>query len=128
LTIFTVNKKTNLKFFQKTDLDYKNVPLGTCIDHDVTTPDVFEFYLQCMEYEKGSNSPVQFICAYNTNEDISMTDFEKITFNQSYYRWNSSGPTRIPIALVNAEEANKYSNRFLTHEVLPCLKNSPYFI
>ena len=128
LTIFTVNKKTNLKFFQKTDLDYKNVPLGTCIDHDVTTPDVFEFYLQCMEYEKGSNSPVQFICVYNTNEDISMTDFEKITFNQSYYRWNSSGPTRIPVALVNAEEANKYSNRFLTHEVLPCLKNSPYFI
>jgi hypothetical protein len=94
----------------------------------VTTPDVFEFYLQCMEYEKGSNSPVQFICVYNTNEDISMTDFEKITFNQSYYRWNSSGPTRIPVALVNAEEANKYSNRFLTHEVLPCLKNSPYFI
>ena len=128
LTIFTVNKKTNLKFFQKTDLDYKNVPIGTCIDQDVTTPDIFEFYLQCMEYEKGSNSPVQFICAYNTNEDISMTDFEKITFNQSYYRWNSSGPTRIPIALVNAEEANKYCNRFLTHEVLPCLKNSPYFI
>ena len=38
-----------------------------------------------------------------------MTDFEKITFNQSYYRWNSSGPIRIPITLVNAEEANKYS-------------------
>jgi hypothetical protein len=41
-----------------------------------------------------------------------MTDFEKITFNQSYYRWNSSGPIRIPIILVNAEEANKYSNNF----------------
>ena len=75
----------------------------------MTTPDVFEFYLQCMEYEKGSNSPAQFICACNTNEDISMIDFEKITFNQSYYRSNSSGPTRIPIVLVNAEEVNKYS-------------------
>ena len=127
-TIFSVNKKTNLKFYQKHDLDYKTVPLGTCIDQGVTTPDVFEFYLQCMEFEKGGASPVQFLCIFNNNEKISMTDFEKITFNQSYYRWNSSGPTRIPVALVNAEEANKYSNRFLTHEVLPCLKNSPYFI
>ena len=128
LTIFSVNKKTNLKFYQKVNLDYKNVPIGTCIDQGVTTPDVFEFYLQCMEFERGGSSPVQFLCIFNNNEEISMTDFERITFNQSYYRWNSSGPTRIPVALVNAEEANKYCNRFLTHEVLPCLKNTPYFI
>ena len=81
-----------------------------------------------MEYEKGGSSPVQFLCIYNNNEEISMTDFEKITFNQSYYRWNSTGPSRIPIALINAEECNKFCNRFLTHEVLPSLKNSPYFI
>ena len=128
LTIFSVNKKTNLKFFQNNNSEYKNVPIGTCIDQDVTTPDVFEFYLQCMEFEKGSSTPIQFLCMFNNNEDISMTDFEKITFNQSFYRWNSSGPTRYPVALVNAEEANKYCNRFLTHDVLPCLKNSPYFI
>lgn len=128
LTIFSVNKKSNLKFFQKLDLEYKNVPIGTCIDGEVTTPEVFEFYLQCVEYEKGGSSPVQFLCIYNNNEEISMTDFEKITFNQSYYRWNSTGPSRIPIALINAEECNKFCNRFLTHEVLPSLKNSPYFI
>lgn len=128
LTIFSVNKKANLKFYQKFDSDYRNVPIGTCIDQDVTTPELFEFYLQCVEYQKGVTSPVQFLCIYNSNEDISMTDFEKITLNQSYYRWNTSGPFRIPVALANAEEANKYSKRFLTHEVLPCLKNSPYFI
>ena len=128
LTIFIVNKRANLKFFQKIDSKYNNVPIGTCIDEDVTIPDTFEFYLQCIEYEKGGNSPVQFLCIYNNNEDISMTDFEKITFNQSYYRWNSSGPTRIPVALLNAEECNRYCNRYLAHEVLPCLKNSPYFI
>ena len=128
LTIFTVNKRTNLKFFQKLDSDYRNVPIGTCIDGEVTIPDAFEFYLQCIEFEKGGNVPAQFLCIYNNNEDISMTDFEKITFNQSYYRWNSSGPTRIPVALVNAEECNRYCNRYLTHDVLPCLKNSPYFI
>ena len=128
LTIFSVNKRSNLKFYQKAETEYKVVPIGTCIDQEVTTPDIFEFYLQCMHIEKGGMSPVQFLCVFNNNDEISMTDFEKITFNQSYYRWNSSGPTRIPVALVNAEEANRFNNRFLNHEVLPCLKNTPYFI
>ena len=128
LTIFSVNKKTNLKFYQKAEIDYKIVPIGTCIDQEVTTPDIFEFYLQSMHLDKGAGSPVHFLCVFNNNEDISMTDFEKITFNLSYYRWNSSGPTRIPIALVNAEEANRFNFRFLKNDILPCLKNTPYFI
>ena len=129
LTIFNVNKKPNMKFFQKVDKNsYKSVPLGTCIDEEVVTPDLFEFYLQSMEFEKGIAMPVQYICVSNNNEELSMSDFEEITFNQSYYRWNSSGPTRIPVALTNAEEMNKYCKKYLSHEVLPCLKDSPYFI
>ena len=129
LTLFNVNKRTNLKFFQKLEKnEYKSVPIGTCIDEDVVTPDVFEFYLQSMEYEKGISIPVQYLCLFNNNEELTMTDFEEITFNQSYYRWNSNGPSKIPVALANAEEANKYCSRYLTHDVLPCLKNSPYFI
>ena len=129
LTVFNVNKKTNLKFFEKLEKDsYKSVPIGTCIDDEVTTPDLFEFYLQCMEYEKGVSIPVQYLCLFNNNEDLTMTDFEEITFNQSYYRWNSSGPTRIPVALANAEEMNRYHSKYLTHDVLNSLKDSPYFI
>ena len=129
LTVFNVNKRTNLKFFEKLEKDsYKSVPIGTCIDDEVTTPESFEFYLQCMEYEKGVSIPVQYLCLFNNNEDLTMTDFEEITFNQSYYRWNSSGPTRIPVALANAEEMNRYHSKYLTHDVLNSLKDSPYFI
>ena len=129
LTVFNVNKRTNLKFFEKLEKDsYKSVPIGTCIDDEVITPDLFEFYLQCMEYEKGVSIPVQYLCIFNNNEDLTMTDFEEITFNQSYYRWNSSGPTRIPVALANAEEMNRYHSKYLTHDVLNSLKDSPYFI
>ena len=129
LTVFNVNKRTNLKFFEKLEKDsYKSVPIGTCIDDEVTTPELFEFYLQCMEYEKGVSIPVQYLCLFNNNEDLTMTDFEEITFNQSYYRWNSSGPTRIPVALANAEEMNRYHSKYLTHDVLNSLKDSPYFI
>ena len=129
LTVFNVNKRTNLKFFEKLEKDsYKSVPIGTCIDDEVTTPELFEFYLQCMEYEKDVSIPVQYLCLFNNNEDLTMTDFEEITFNQSYYRWNSSGPTRIPVALANAEEMNRYHSKYLTHDVLNSLKDSPYFI
>ena len=129
LTVFNVNKRTNLKFFEKLEKDsYKSVPIGTCIDDEVTTPELFEFYLQCMEYEKGVSIPVQYLCLFNNNEDLTMTDFEEITFNQSYYRWNTSGPTRIPVALANAEEMNRYHSKYLTHDVLNSLKDSPYFI
>ena len=129
LTIFNVNKKTNLKFFEKLEKNsYKSVPIGTCIDDEVTSPELFEFYLQCIEYEKGISIPVQYLCLFNNNEELTMTDFEEITFNQSYYRWNSSGPCRIPVALANAEEMNRYHSKYLTHDVLPCLKDSPYFI
>ena len=129
LTIFNVNKRTNLKFFQKIEKNnYKSIPIGTCIDEEVITPDLFEFYLQSMEYEKGTSIPVQYLCLFNNNEELTMTDFEEITFNQSYYRWNSSGPCRIPVALTNAEDMNRYCSKYLTHDVLPCLKDSPYFI
>ena len=129
LTIFNVNKRTNLKFFQKIEKNnYKSIPIGTCIDEEVITPDLFEFYLQSMEFEKGNSIPVQYLCLFNNNEELTMTDFEEITFNQSYYRWNSSGPCRIPVALTNAEDMNRYCSKYLTHDVLPCLKDSPYFI
>ena len=73
LTIFNVNKRTNLKFFEKLEKNnYKSLPLGTCIDEDVITPDVFEFYLQCPEDERL----VHFLCLYNNNDELTINDFE----------------------------------------------------
>ena len=128
LTIFSVNKKTDLKFFEKTNKGYYNIPTGTVIDKDVISPDVFEFYLQCPEVDRGTGSPVHFLCLYNNNEDLTVNDFEEITYQQSYYYWNWSGPIRIPAALKYAEVANSFSSKNLKGEVITRLKNSPYFI
>ena len=35
ITVFTVNKKTDLKFFENVNGGYKNIPMGTVIDKDV---------------------------------------------------------------------------------------------
>ena len=128
LTVFTVNKKTDLKFFENSSHGYKNIPMGTVIDKDVISPDVFEFYLQCPDVDRGCASPVHFLCVYNNNEDITINDFEDISYKQSFYYWNWPGPIRIPAALKYAEVANSFSSKNLTHEVKDELKNSPYYI
>ena len=128
LTIFSVNRRTELKFFEKCKNGYKNIPLGSVIDQKVVNPDVFEFYLQCPEVQLGTASPVHFLCIYNNNENISLDDYEKITFHQSFYYWNWSGPIRIPAVLKNAELANAFSSKNLKNDVLKNLKSTPYYI
>ena len=129
LTIFSVNKRTELKFFEKTKNNgYKNIPLGSVIDQKVINPDIFEFYLQCPEVTLGSASPVHFVCIYNNNEDISFEDYEKITFYQSFYYWNWTGPVRIPAVLKFAEIANSFTTKNIKNEVLKDLKSTPYYI
>lgn len=128
LTVFGVNKKTELKFFEKFNSGYKNIPSGTVIDQKVVSPDVFEFYLQCPEVDRGTGSPVHFLCLYNTNNSLTINEFEEISLLQSYYYWNWPGPVRIPAALKYAEVANTFSSRNLKNEVIQNLKKSPYFI
>ena len=128
LTVFTVNKKTDLKFFENVNGGYKNIPMGTVIDKDVISPDLFEFYLQCPDVDRGCASPVHFLCVYNNNNDMTINDYEDISYKQSFYYWNWPGPIRVPAALKYAEVANTFSNKYLAHEVKDELKDSPYFI
>lgn len=128
LTVFTVNKKTDLKFFENVNGGYKNIPMGTVIDKDVISPDLFEFYLQCPDVDRGCASPVHFLCVFNNNEDMTINDYEDISYKQSFYYWNWPGPIRVPAALKYAEVANTFSNKYLVHEVKNELKDSPYFI
>ena len=128
LTIFGVNKKTDLKFFEKSNGGYRNIPAGTVIDKNVVSPDVFEFYLQCPEVDKGTGSPVHFLCLYNNNDELTINDFEEITYQQSYYYWNWPGPIRIPAALKYAEVANTFCGKNIKGSIRDNLKDSPYFI
>jgi len=128
LSIFGVNKKTDLKFFERSNDGYRNIPAGTVIDKNVVSPDVFEFYLQCPEVDKGTGSPVHFLCLYNNNDDLTINDFEEITYQQSYYYWNWPGPIRIPAALKYAEVANTFCGKNIKGSIRDNLKDSPYFI
>ena len=92
------------------------------------SPGVFEFYLQCPEVDRGTGSPVHFLCLHNDNEELTVNDFEEITYKQSFYYWNWSGPIRVPAALKYAEVANTFCGKNIKGEIINKLKDSPYFI
>ena len=128
VSIFSVNKRTDLKFFERSNGGYRNLPSGTVIDKTIISPEVFEFYLQCPEVDRGTGSPVHFLCLYNNNDNLTANDFEEITYKQSFYYWNWPGPIRIPVALKYAEVANTFCGKNIKGIVRTELKNSPYFI
>ena len=127
LTFFLVSKKPDLKFVKKSE-KYENVIPGTVIDEDIVNPGIFEFYLQSVNYTKGYATPIYYLCIFNNNEDITMTEFEKITYYMTYYHWNTCGTSSIPVPLRYAEDCNRFTNKYLKEDVQEDLKSTPYFI
>ena len=127
LTFFLVSKKPDLKFVKKSE-KYENVIPGTVIDEDIVNPGIFEFYLQSVNYTKGYATPIYYLCIFNNNEDITMTEFEKITYYMTYYHWNVCGTSSIPVPLRYAEDCNRFTNKYLKEDVQEDLKSTPYFI
>ena len=78
LILFTANIKTDLKFFQNSFDEIKNIPIGTVIGKDVISSDAFE---------RGCASPVHFIYIYNNNRRMIINIFE-VSFKKSFYYWN----------------------------------------
>jgi hypothetical protein len=130
LAVFSVNKRTDLKFFERKGPKMSNIPMGCVIDQDVVSPDHYEFYLQCPEVTQGTASPVHFFNMYRNFDEINNDEFEEIAFKNSFYYWNWPGPIRTPVVLKYAEIQNMFSNKVGINmtEISEVLKSSPYFI
>ena len=71
---------------------------------------------------------VKYTCLYNNNNDLSLEDFEDITYKQCYYYWNISGPIQIPAPLKYAQVANNFNIKNITGNINDYIKDKPYFI
>ena len=126
---FSVNKKTDLKFFQEKDkYNYSNPDNGTVVDTDVVHPDHFEFYLQPQFVNQGTATPVHYHVLYD-NTNIPIEALENITYKQTYYYWNWPGPIREPAALKFAEVCNSFTSRYMNNEFSQDrLRDTPFYI
>ena len=126
-SVISVNKKTDLKFFQTEDDKVMNPPSGTVVDCDVTTPEYFEFYLQPQYVNQGTATPVHFHCIWDTT-GMPLEIMEQITFNQTFYYWNWNGPIREPAALKFAEVCSQFNAKVKMDSVPDKLMHTPYYI
>ena len=128
IAVIAVNKKTDLKFFQAEEgKNVANPPSGTVVDTDVTTPNYFEFYLQPQYVNQGTATPVHFHCIYDTT-GMPLEIMESVTYNQTFYYWNWSGPIREPAALKFAEVCSQFYAKVKLDKVSENLMDSPYYI
>ena len=129
ICFFSVNKKTDLKFFQEKDRhNYSNPDNGTVVDTDVVHPDHFEFYLQPQFVNQGTATPVHYHVLYDDTK-IPIEALENITYKQTYYYWNWPGPIREPAALKFAEVCNSFTARYMNNEFSQDeLRDTPFYI
>ena len=124
----SVNKKTDLKFFQEKGRGYENPQSGTVIDTEVIAPNDYQFYLQPQYVNQGTATPVEYHVIYDTI-NMPIEDLEKITFYQTFYYWNWPGPIREPAALKFAEVCNGFTSKYLGNDfVHEKLNNTPFYI
>ena len=127
-SFISVNKKTELKFFQNNNNELKNPPSGTVIDTDIINDDFYDFYIQPQYVNMGSATPVHYHCLFDST-GMPLEIMEKITYNMTYYYWNWSGPIREPAALKFADTCNNFIGKIQIGEnINDKLKNSPYYI
>lgn len=127
-----VNKKSSLKFFEKssntnyknknTDRDfYDNPDAGLLICDQVTNPNSFEFYIQPQKVNQGTATPTCYQVEYGNMNEPEM--LPKLTFDLCFLYSNWRGAVRVPAPLKYAEKLAKVKNGI--HEDL---KNSLSFI
>jgi hypothetical protein len=127
-TFVLVNKRSEAKFFENQEgIQISNPRAGLVIDTQVTSSEMYEFYLQPHDVSRGTATMTHFHCIYDSIE-LELEKLEDITHRLCYYYWNWPGAIRIPSALKFAEVANKFSSKYLSENVRDTLRNSPYFI
>ena len=104
-----VNKKVNLKFFEKEKNfgqgKYFNPDSGLLIMNDLVEKDQFEFYIQPQVVNSGCATPTSFQVAYG---NLNLADeLPKITYDLCYMYSNWKGPVRVPAPLKYAEKLAK---------------------
>ena len=125
----SINKKTELKFFEITENRYLNNPrIGTVIDTEVTNSDYYEFYLQPQYVNMGTATPVHYHCLFDSTQ-MPIEIMEEITYNMTYYYWNWNGPIREPAALKFADVCNSFIGKIkIEGNVNNQLDIYPYYI
>ena len=117
-----VNTKTNFKFFEKDNGNYKNPQEGLLIfDEKVIHKNCFEFYIQPQKVTGGSATPTCYHVAHGNLDFPEL--IPKLTYDLCYLYNNwQEGAVRVPHVLKSAEKLSKMTSKVTRQQLNKDLK------
>ena len=121
-----VNKKTNLKFFEKDGNRFSNSNPGLIVHDCIVRQDIHEFYIQPQFVNEGCATPTNYHVAYG---NLNIPEYiPHLTLGLCYNYANWQGPIRVPAPLKNAEKLSKLVSKYLKAELNQALSNTQCYL
>ncbi|XP_063276175.1 piwi-like protein 2 [Prinia subflava] len=95
LVVVVVQKQLSTNFYSLKGEEFVSPPMGTVIDHSITSPDGQDFFLLAHHSHQGCSVPTRYTCVWNT-ASLSSEHLQRLTFKLCHLYWNWPGTVRVP--------------------------------
>lgn len=98
LTMILVNKRIGARFYMRTQGDqFINPPPGTVVDHSVTRPERFDFYLISQSTRNGTITPTYYNIIHDESGFVPAAEIhQKLAYKLCLMYYNWAGSVRVP--------------------------------
>uniref|UniRef100_A0A8C3U815 Piwi like RNA-mediated gene silencing 2 n=1 Tax=Catharus ustulatus TaxID=91951 RepID=A0A8C3U815_CATUS len=127
LVVVVVQKQLSTNFYCLTGEDLVSPPLGTVIDHGVTSSGWQDFFLLAHHSRQGCSVPTRYICMWNT-ANLSPEHLQRLTFKLCHLYWNWPGTIRVPAPCKYAHKLALLVGQVLHHEPSALFSEQLFFL
>ncbi|XP_064256402.1 piwi-like protein 2 [Passer domesticus] len=127
LVVVVVQKQLSTNFYCLTGEEFVSPPLGTVIDHGVTSSGRQDFFLLAHHSRQGCSVPTRYICMWNT-ANLSSEHLQRLTFKLCHLYWNWPGTVRVPAPCKYAHKLAFLVGQVLHHEPSAHLCEQLFFL
>ncbi|XP_038016084.1 piwi-like protein 2 [Motacilla alba alba] len=127
LVVVVVQKQLSTNFYCVTGEEFVSPPLGTVIDHGVTSSGRQDFFLLAHHSRQGCSVPTRYICMWNT-ANLSSEHLQRLTFKLCHLYWNWPGTVRVPAPCKYAHKLAFLVGQVLHHEPSAHLCEQLFFL
>uniref|UniRef100_A0A8C5TS28 Piwi-like protein 2 n=1 Tax=Malurus cyaneus samueli TaxID=2593467 RepID=A0A8C5TS28_9PASS len=128
LVVVVVQKQLSTNFYCLTGKELVPPPLGTVIDHSVTSSSGWQdFFLLAHHSRQGCSVPTRYICMWNTAK-LSSEHLQRLTFKLCHMYWNWPGTVRVPAPCKYAHKLAFLVGQVLHHEPSAHLCEQLFFL
>jgi aubergine len=107
-----VNKRVNTRIIADNGGKLANPMPGTVLDHSITQPDVYDFYMVNTNCRQGVPAPTHISVLFNNIPEAKPEHIQLMCYKLCYLYYNFSGPIKIPAPIRYADRlANMIGER-----------------